>query len=137
MEGDKEEDKVVKDPKPKKARERDVRIFERRGQSLIVEWVDEDQMPQRRIVDIGDMISERQKKGVVTDEVLQESPKFGVEWAEVVKCDVTPEKFQRMLRTYGIWTPRDFRQNHRGFGAALSSIHAEDIAAIASQREVE
>lgn len=94
-----------------------VTIIKQDGLAAIVEYV-ENSMPKRAIVPASEVINNS-----VPDDVLEAAIPYGVEWAELVQIDVTPDAICRHLRNRGIWTFEDAQSHLRDVTLALQAAY--------------
>lgn len=95
-------------------------VIEAQGDSVLFEWRDANDMPQRHWLPKSTIVSD------ASDDKTSVNPgegiPYGYDWiAHVGALTMTGEAFQRALRERGLWTVEDVRSN---WGAVLSAMQA-------------
>lgn len=95
-----------------------MRIIKRKGNMFLVQWEDENLVPQRNWVKESAVHGEG--KDLVVDYPEQGVP-YAFDFGHVVDAEITPDDINRELRKRGIWTLLDLRANPKGALGALMS----------------
>lgn len=102
-----------------------VNIVERVGQSLVVQWNDDEGIHRS-------IIPEELVNGNVVDKKsLSMAIPYGVDWANVfdeIMNEVTPEVVATELRKRGIWTVEDLLSNSQAALGAIQEAYGVDFA---------
>jgi hypothetical protein len=106
-----------KEEKPKRRKMVQVRVAERKGQSVLVEWLDG--KDRRRVF----VPANKVEGDKVEDAVLDAGIPYGVPWREFVDMSgITPEMVERELRRRGVWTAADMERNTVGVSKAIAAL---------------
>jgi len=114
-----------------KKREKRIQVnaVERRGKSVVVEYV-KGGVPNRKVVYMSKFADVSVEEGA-----LERAPDYGVRWADALKgSEVLTEKgkeeLEAQMRQRGIWTADDLRRAAREYPVVLVSLHREDTKAM-------
>lgn len=118
-----QDQEVVEEPAPKRASAKapaprlPVRLIEHKGESALVEWLDEDGLYRRVYVP-----KARLDAGTVATADLGKGIPYGLPWEEWIEVTATPEHIANELRRQGVWEWRDM--NNAALGAANRAFDA-------------
>lgn len=106
-----------------------VNIIEYRGESALVEFVDDSKL-KRAIIPASEV-----KDGKVDAEILALGIPYGLPWEDLIKLQSTPERLADELRMRGIWTIDDMRRHQSAVFGALQAVYGIDLAALINAAE--
>jgi hypothetical protein len=85
-----------------------VKEISHKGQSTLIEWVDDNDNLNRVVVPSTELLHE---DGNVFVENPEEGAPHGEEWEDLLRAKYGPKGIADLLRRNGIWTYQDFLQN--------------------------
>lgn len=112
----------------KKVERTAVRVVERRGKSVVVQWLDGDLL-RRHIVNASAVEGDE-----IDSKVLGKSPEVGVNWAKKVQLEKADE-LERIMRNRGLFTPEDLRKNPGELTGAIIELYKDEILALRLVKE--
>lgn len=99
-----------------------VRIIERSGEAVLVEWMD-GELYRRGIVPVGAVEGSQVKKST-----LDMAIPYGANWEQLVTLTMTPAALANELRRHGIWMEEDLLERQQDAFAAFLMICRADWA---------
>lgn len=92
-----------------------VKIIKQQNGSAVIEWVEDSEI-KRSIVPLSEL------KGNECEHPEWGLP-YGIEWADFVDIEVTPQDIQSSLRNAGIWTVDDLLHRPREVQGAINAAY--------------
>lgn len=92
-----------------------VKIIQERKGSAIIEWVDNNEV-RRSIIPTAELVGNEcayPERGIP----------YGIDFADLITIEVTPQDIQRSLNNAGIWTVDDLLHNPREVQGAINAAY--------------
>lgn len=112
----------------KKVERTAVRVVEKRGKSVVVQWLDGDLL-RRSIVNASAV-----EGNEIDSKLLGKSPEVGINWAKKVQMERADE-LERIMRNRGLFTPEDLQKNLGELTGAFIELFRDEILALRLVKE--
>ena len=106
------------------------KVIASRNGMLLIEWVDELNLPRRNWITDTDLFVIDRKGDTMMVIGPERGYPYGIEWERYVDLQTTPIDLCRELRKHGIWTTADARSNPESVRNALRCVYGIDVGVV-------
>lgn len=107
---------------------RSVTIIREENGMALVEWLDDDKVPQRNSVKASSLLNREGNSAQVAKP--EQGLYYGVDFVRTLRPSVTSKDITRELRLRGLWTAADVQKHPSDVMSALQSAYGLDMAQV-------